>query len=107
MSDRVQRFVDCQVFPVWTLDNPPVVDVLVTVAGDLLLVRRPSAVRVAHRIDMLVRVEPAGSPVGVSQGHLRPVRHRQGLTLDDRAQAACGHIDARVETIRLYFFRQK
>ena len=102
MSDGVQRLMDCQIFPVWTLDNPPVVDIFVTVAGDLLLVGRPSAVRVAHRIDMLVRVEPAGSPVGVSQGHLRPMRHRQRLALDNRAQAACEHIEARVETIKLF-----
>lgn len=37
--DDVQGLVDGQILPVRTLHNPPVVDVLVAVAADLLLVR--------------------------------------------------------------------
>ena len=37
---------------------------------------------------MLVGVEPAGPTVGVAEGHLRTVGHRQRLSLNDGAQTA-------------------
>ena len=61
---------------------------LVSVAGDLLLVRGAPAVLVAHRVDVLVRVDPAGLAVRVPQGDLRPVGDLLRLALHDRAQAA-------------------
>lgn len=56
------------------LHDPPVVDVLETVARDLLLVRRAAPVRVAHRVHVRVRVQPARAPVRMSASikQLRP-----------------------------------
>ena len=42
--DGVEGLVDGEVLPLGPLHDPPVVDVLVAVAGDLLLVRRAAAV---------------------------------------------------------------
>ena len=50
--------------------------------------RGSPAVLVAHRIDVLVRVDPAGLAVGVPQRDLGPVGDLLRLTLHDRAQAA-------------------
>ena len=61
---------------------------LVSVAGDLLLVRGAPAVLVAHRVDVLVRVDPAGLAVRVPQRDLRPVGNLLRLALHDGAQAS-------------------
>ncbi len=50
--------------------------------------RRPPAVGVPDRVDMLVAVHPAGSAVGVSEGDLRPMGHGQRLTSHDGTKAA-------------------
>jgi len=92
--DPVDRLLHRQVLPVRPLDDPPVVDVLVGVAGDLLLVGGPAPVRVPDRIDVLVAVEPAGLPVGVPEGHLGAVRDHPRLAPDDAPQPA---LQARLE----------
>jgi hypothetical protein len=46
MLDPVDGLLHRQVLTVGTLDDPPVVDVLVGVAGDLLLVGGAAAVRI-------------------------------------------------------------
>lgn len=48
-----------------TFNDPPVVDVLETVARDLLLVGRTSTIGIAHRINVCVRMEPACTTMGV------------------------------------------
>ena len=50
--------------------------------------RGSPAVLVAHRIDVLVRVDPARLAVRVPQRDLRPVRDLLGLALHDGAEAA-------------------
>ena len=50
--------------------------------------RGAPAVLVAHRVDVLVRVDPAGLAVRVSQGDLGTVGDLLRLALHDRAQAA-------------------
>ena len=45
--DAVQRLLHGQVLAVWSLDDPPVVDILEGVAGHLLLVRGPSPVGIS------------------------------------------------------------
>ena len=88
---------------------------LVSVARDLLLVRGTSAVLVAHRIDVLVRVDPAGLAVGVPQRDLRPVGDLLRLALHDGAEAAfqrgleqlctviIGYCDKFVEKLSIFF----
>ena len=41
------------------LDNPPVVDVLEGVAGDLLLMTGSSVIRISQRVDVFVGMKPA------------------------------------------------
>ena len=72
--------------PVRSLDDPPVVDIFECVAGDLLLVRGSSTIRVSDRIHVFMRVEPAGLAVGVSQRDLTPVNNDLGLTSDNGSQ---------------------
>jgi hypothetical protein len=50
--------------------------------------RRPPAVWVPDRVDMLVAVHPAGSAMSVSEGDLGPVGHGQRLTSHDGTKAA-------------------
>jgi hypothetical protein len=50
--------------------------------------RRPPAVGVPDRVDVLVAVHPAGSAVSVAEGDLGPVGHGQRLTSHDGTKAA-------------------
>ena len=86
VTDLVERRGHRQVGAFGPFDDPPIVDVLVVVAGDLLLVRRASLVGILDRIFVGVTVQPAGLAVTVAQRHLRTVHHLQRLAAKDRIQ---------------------
>ena len=68
--------------------DPPVVDVLEVIARDLLLVGGAASVRVAERVRVVVRVQPAGCrAVCATQRHLRPERYFQRLSFRNGCQS--------------------
>ena len=71
------------------LDDPPVVDILEGVTGDLLLVTRSSTIGIFQRIHLFMRVQPTWwLTKRVTQRDLRPVFDERRLTLDDGRQAS-------------------
>jgi hypothetical protein len=73
--------------PVWSLDNPPIVDIFGDIARHLLLMRRSAFVCVFDRIVGCMAVQPARRAVGVSQSHLGTMNDFQGLATDDGTQS--------------------
>ena len=56
-------------------DNPPVIDILEAIAGDLLLCWAATPIRILDGVGVCMRVEPALFAKGVPQGDLRTVRY--------------------------------
>ena len=54
-------------------DNPPVIDILEAITGDLLLRRAATPIRVLDGVGVCMRVEPALFAKCVPQGDLRTV----------------------------------
>ena len=88
MLDSVKRFLHRQIFSVGSLDDPPVVDILEGVAGDLLLMRGASTICIPDRIDMFMTMKPAGLPMSVSQSNLTSVNNHLRLTTDNGSKTS-------------------
>ena len=61
--DTINGFLDSKILPVWSLDDPPIVDILECVARHLVLVTGPPAICIPHRVDMLMAVHPSSLAV--------------------------------------------
>ena len=76
-------YVINQILP--NLDDPPIVDVLEGITGDLLLMTGASLIRVFQRIDVFVRVKPARwLTERVTQRYLRSDPDEWQLPFNDR-----------------------
>ena len=89
------------------LDDPPIVDILEWITGDLLLVTGTSLVGVFEGIYGLMRVKPAWRlSERVTQCDLRPNFHERRLPFDNRRQPAFeGRLQYRREPIKNEFRR--
>ena len=73
--------------PVRSLDNPPVVDILSNIAGNLLLVRRSTLVRVLNGVIDSMAVQPTRWTVRVPQSNLWAVDNFKWLASNNRTQS--------------------
>ena len=71
------------------LDDPPIVDVLESVAGDLLLMARAPVVRIFDGINVFVGMKPTGRLAErVPQSDLRSDHDERRLIFDDGGEPA-------------------
>ena len=79
--DTINGFLDSKILPVWSLDDPPIVDILECVSRHLL-VTGPPAICIPHRVDMLMAVHPSSLAVCVAQCDLATMGYHTRLTTD-------------------------
>ena len=84
----VKRFLHSKIFSVGSLHNPPVVDILEGVAGDLLLMRRTSTISISDRINMFMTVQPTGLSMSMSQSDLTSMNNHLRLTSNNRSKTS-------------------
>ena len=82
MLYTINGFLNSKILPVWSLDDPPIIDILESVARHLLLVTGPPPICIPHRVDMFMAVHPACLPVSVAQCDLATMGYHARLTTD-------------------------
>jgi hypothetical protein len=91
MMDCIHWLWYHQVTTLWSLYNPPIIDIFKGIAGHLLLVWATSLIRISYWVHMCVRMQPTCATMWMTQSYLWTMCNLKRLPSCDWCQATLEH----------------